>query len=306
MDHFREVADRLQGPLVPLMIPFKEDDSIDWDALGKFVNWVVEQGVPMMWLTPGTSQYYILTGQEIRDLTRCIAEANAGRAVFIASTKPWPAHECIDFVDYCREVGADAVKVIVDWGRGPGEDELFEFYRQIAEATNFPLLAYSLGVPGLSPALAARLAELPQLIGLKNDTNDHEGHAAYLQACGPGFVPITGGMMRPIFWGWDFGARAFADIFTLFRPEISLAFFHHMQRGELAEAAAIMHNYEDVLYPAFRQLGNFKSCAKAGLWLTGHYPTARMRLPFRAASPEEILKVREVLERLEIPVVVSP
>jgi len=155
-------------------------------------------------------------------------------------------------------------------------------------------------------ALAARLAELPQLIGLKNDTNDHEGHAAYLQACGPGFVPITGGMMRPIFWGWDFGARAFADIFTLFRPEISLAFFHHMQRGELAEAAAIMHNYEDVLYPVFRQIGNFKNCAKAGLWLTGHYPTPRMRLPFRAASAEEILKVREVLEMLEIPVVVSP
>lgn len=77
-EKYRKVATKMRGPLAPIMTPFDDRDGIDHKSLGRWVDWMATQGVPVLWTTGGTSEMLALTEQEVFDLTRTVCEANAG------------------------------------------------------------------------------------------------------------------------------------------------------------------------------------------------------------------------------------
>ncbi len=95
MPDLRSIVSRIKGPLVPATPAFGDDEALDLDSTVKWLDWVVEQGIGLIWLTPGTSRYMALSNQEIRDLTKACAAMTRGRALLIAATAPqWPLHQC--------------------------------------------------------------------------------------------------------------------------------------------------------------------------------------------------------------------
>ena len=139
-EHYRKIARKMRGPLAPVMVPFDQQDRIDHEALGNWVDWAVTQGVPVLWTTGGTSEMVSLTEEEIFDLTRTVCAANAGRAFLITSTPPlWQAHKAIELVKVAREAGATAVKVQLNWQGGPSDDAVVDYYRRVADTTDMPV-----------------------------------------------------------------------------------------------------------------------------------------------------------------------
>ena len=306
-EHYRKIAEKMRGPLAPVMVPFDEQDRIDHEALGNWVDSVVTQGVPVRWTTGGTSEMMSLTEQEIFDLTRTACVANAGRAFMIASTPPlWQAHKAIELVKVAQEAGASAVKVQLNWQGGPSDDAVLAFYRQVADTTDMPILAYTVGRPGMSVDLLLRIIEaLPQVIGIKNDTDDCYLHTAYLDAVPEGFGVVTGGMQRPMVLGYLFGQRCYADAYTMIAPQVALRFFDSLERSDLAAAVDIIKRYElpwtDLLALGRHKLDS-KATMKSVLWLNGHFPTNRVRFPRRSFDPTgpEVALIRDFLEQVGV------
>ncbi len=101
MQNYRDIVDRIKGPLCPVFPAFGDDDKLDLDSTCKWVDWVVDQGLPMIWLTPGTTRYFSLTDQEIFDLTEAVGQAINGRCLFITATNfHWPVHEVRRYIEH--------------------------------------------------------------------------------------------------------------------------------------------------------------------------------------------------------------
>ena len=306
-EHYRKIAEKMRGPLAAVMMPFDEHDQIDHQALGKWVDWVVTEGVPVLWTTGGTSEMISLSEAEIFDLTRTVCAANAGRAFLIMSTPPlWQVPKAIELVKVAQQAGASAVKVQLNWQGGPKDDDVLDYYRRVADATDMPMLVYTVGQPGMSVDLLLRIIEaIPQVIGIKNDTDDCYRHTAYLEAVPAGFGILTGGMQRPMVLGYLFGQRCYTDTYATFAPDIPRRFFECLERGDFVAAVAIIKQYElpwsDLLRFGPHKL-DAKGCMKTILWLTGHYPTNRVRFPRRAFDPagREVALVRQFLEQVGV------
>src|SRR5436309_8271308 len=119
----------LEGPLVPVMPAFRDDERLDLDATAALVDALINAGIRAFWTTYGTSHFFSLTDREIHDLTASVATVTRGRATFIASTSyHWPVEEVLDFCRAAAGLAVDAVKVQVDWRLAPAEARAVEHY----------------------------------------------------------------------------------------------------------------------------------------------------------------------------------
>lgn len=101
MRKYEQVKSRILGPVVPLNIPFKADEEIDYDALERYVDWLGE-GVPVLILSYGSSEFGALTDYEIYEITKVVANANQERAHFVGASRCWPLQEVVKYIDFAR------------------------------------------------------------------------------------------------------------------------------------------------------------------------------------------------------------
>ena len=307
-EKYQSIAARIRGPLAPILTPFSEADQVDHQSLASLIDWLANQHVPVMWTTGGTSEMMSLTEAEVFEITQTVARANAGRLFYIASPGPtWPVSKCIEFNHFAKDCGVDAVKVHINWLGKPTNQGIVDFYGKIAEATDLPLLAYTVGQPGMSVELLVKLIQsYPQFVGIKNDTDDEYRQTAYLESVPSGFNVITGGMMRPFFLGYHFGQRCYADVLTLFLPAVPLQFFSLLEAGKANEAIEQIKRYE-MPWTELTFLGRHQFDAKATLktilWLTGRFATNRVRFP-RTSQPvdgQQVKVIRQFLRQIGVP-----
>jgi dihydrodipicolinate synthase/N-acetylneuraminate lyase len=296
---YRAIVDRLIGPLVAVVPAFTSDQRLDIKSTCQWVQWITDAGVPMLWLTPGTTRYTSLTDQEILDLTRAVAGVTRGKALLIASTNHhWPVHFSRNYIQHCAEWGADIVKIVPHAGGVANEEMCFRFYRDVAEDSPLPLFAYT-AAPILTVSLLNRLLDLPQYVGMKNDTGDFYEHRDYLWTArqrGVKFAPMTGGSLMSFLWGYDFGARAFCSGLGIVAPQRAIEFHQSLVSANRERALKIVHEVEEPLLADLAPFGGWQSL-RAGLVHMGLFPSCQDRYPFRTLTSDEANRVQAILDK---------
>jgi len=305
---YRAIVDRIRGPLAPVLPAFAADEKLDLDSTCKWADWVVGQGMPLLWLTPGTSRYACLTDQEVFDFTQAIGQAVKDRCIFIAATnRHWPVHQVRKYIEHAADVGADVVKVNSSWLHNPSFDRSVEFHQAVAADSPLPLFAYTASVRGsagmgMTTELLDRILDMPQYVGMKNDSGDFYEHRAYLATIkkhGARFTPMTGGSMMSFLWGCDFGAQAFCSAYGIMAPQTPIAFYDHLIASRRDEALAIVKDEEEVLLDAWVDFGGWYGL-RAALVFMGLYPSWQERYPFTALTDDQAEKVKAYLVQKEL------
>jgi dihydrodipicolinate synthase/N-acetylneuraminate lyase len=299
MNDYRAIVERIKGPLVPISPAFTKNDDLDLDSTQRWLQWIVDSGIPLVWLTYGASRYASLTDQEIFDLTSAVGQVTRGRCILIAATNMhWPVHQCRRYLKHAADCGADVVTIQCNWFCNPSEEAVFQYYRTLSDGSPLPLFAYTLKLPGvaagMSDALLRRILELPQVVGMKNDSGDFYEHRAYLATIrehGSRFVPITGGSMMSFLWGYDFGAQAFASGYGMIDPATPLAFYRHLSAGQRDEAVAIVRNREEPMLAALSGIGGWDAL-RVGLVCKGLFASWRERFPKSTLTAEQAEQVK--------------
>ena len=297
MQDYRAIVDRIKGPLVPIIPAFGEQEELDLDSTCKWLDWEVEQGIPLFWLT-GSSRYLSLTDEEVYDMTKAVAEVVRGRALLIAATNfHWPVHMCRRYVEFAATHGAEVVTLHMLYGTE--DDSIFEFYRAVAEDSPLPLFAYTVqGSNCISPKLLKRILDLPQFVGMKNDAGDFYEHRDFLWTIkehGARFTPMTGGSMMSFLWGYDFGAQAFTSGYGVGAPSIPLQFYQHLIAGRRDEALRIVQEYEEPMLADFADMGGW-AALKASMVHRGFYRTWKERFPCATLTEDQAQRVKVHLE----------
>lgn len=185
----------IKGSIVALVTPMNGDGSLDWDSLGKLVDWHVEQGTDAIVAVGTTGESATLDVDEHTNVIRYCVERAARRIPIIAGTGANSTREAIELTAAARDVGADACLLVTPYYNKPTQEGLYRHHMAIADAVQIPQILYN--VPGrtacdMLPDTVARLCSHPNIIGIKDATGNIERGAVMMQLCGEDFLVFSG------------------------------------------------------------------------------------------------------------------
>src|SRR5690625_4376503 len=172
-----------------------EDGAVDWERLHKLVDWHVEQGTHGI-VAVGTTGESATLGFEEHDIViREIVAAANGRVPVIAGTGANATAEAIRLTREAEAAGADACLSVTPYYNKPTQEGLYQHFKAIAEAVDIPQILYN--VPGrtscdMLPETVARLAKVPNIIGIKEAKGEVSRIEELLRLCGEDFLVFTG------------------------------------------------------------------------------------------------------------------
>ena len=168
-------AQTIQGSIVAIVTPMLEDGSVDWKGLEKLVEWHIEQGTNSIVAVGTTGEASTLSMTEHTKVVKEIIRVANKRIPIIAGTGANSTHEAIELTLEAKKLGADAALLVTPYYNKPTQEGLYQHYKAIAEAVELPIILYN--VPGrtgvdLLNETVIRLADIPQIIALKDATGD--------------------------------------------------------------------------------------------------------------------------------------
>ncbi|MEP7061698.1 MAG: 4-hydroxy-tetrahydrodipicolinate synthase [Betaproteobacteria bacterium] len=167
------------GSLVAIVTPMRDDGTLDLDALRALIDWHVGEGTAAIVIVGTTGESPTVSVDEHQLLIRTAVEHAAKRIPVIAGTGANSTAEAIALTEYALSVGASAGLSVVPYYNKPTQEGLYRHFRAITERVELPLILYN--VPGrtscdLGNDTVARLAELPNIAGIKDATGDLVRH----------------------------------------------------------------------------------------------------------------------------------
>jgi 4-hydroxy-tetrahydrodipicolinate synthase len=184
----------LKGSLVALITPFR-DGKVDEKAFQSFVDWQIEQGTEGVVPCGTTGESPTLSHAEHKRVVELCVDVAKGRVPVVAGAGSNSTEEAIDFTRHAKQVGADAALVVTPYYNKPTQEGLYQHYKAIAEAVDLPIIIYNIParcVIDMSVATMARLAKLPNIVGVKDATNDLARPLRTRMAIGPEFSMLSG------------------------------------------------------------------------------------------------------------------
>lgn len=168
-------AQTIQGSIVAIVTPMLKDGGVDWKGLEKLVEWHIEQGTNSIVAVGTTGEASTLSMEEHTQVIKEIIRVANKRIPIIAGTGANSTREAIELTKAAKDLGADAALLVTPYYNKPTQEGLYQHYKAIAEAVELPLILYN--VPGrtgvdLANDTAVRLAEIPNIVGIKDATGD--------------------------------------------------------------------------------------------------------------------------------------
>ncbi|WP_150300560.1 4-hydroxy-tetrahydrodipicolinate synthase [Pseudomonas profundi] len=165
----------ISGSLVALVTPMDSRGGLDWSALERLVDFHLEQGADGIVAVGTTGESATLDMTEHKEAIRRVVEQVAGRIPVIAGTGANSTREAVELTEAARSVRADACLLVTPYYNKPTQEGLYQHHRFIAEAVAIPQILYN--VPGrtacdMLPETVDRLADIPNIIGIKEATGD--------------------------------------------------------------------------------------------------------------------------------------
>lgn len=163
----------LTGSLVAIVTPMLPDGALDFARLKSLIDWHVQEGTDGIVIVGTTGESPTVDFEEHRALIKAAVEFTAKRVPVIAGAGGNSTKEAIHLTEFSKRAGADYALSVVPYYNKPTQEGLYRHFRAIAEAVDLPVILYN--VPGrtvadLSNDTALRLAEIPNIVGIKDAT----------------------------------------------------------------------------------------------------------------------------------------
>lgn len=184
-----------KGSLVAIVTPMDKEGGLDLDRFRALLDFHIEQGTDGVVVVGTTGESPTVDFEEHHLLMRTAVDHVAGRIPVIAGTGANSTREAIDLSIYAKNAGVDACLSVAPYYNKPTQEGLYQHFKTIAEAVDIPHILYN--VPGRTVAdihnnTALRLAQIPNIVGIKDATGDIGRGSDLLQRAPSGFSIYSG------------------------------------------------------------------------------------------------------------------
>ena len=270
------------GSLPALVTPMREG-AVDWDALGRLVEWQVAEGSSGLVPVGTTGESPTLTHEEHEGVVTAVVEAVAGRVPVIAGAGSNNTAEAIRLARHAESAGADGILVVTPYYNKPTQDGLVDHFEAVANACGLPMIIYNIpprSVIDMSPSTMGRLAKHPNIVGVKDATADVARVSRQRIHCGPGFVQLSGEDASALGFNAHGGVGCISVTANV-APRLCADFQRAMAEGRWDDALALHDRLMPLHDAIFTDPG--VAGAKYGLSRLGRCEN-EVRLPLRPAG----------------------
>jgi len=231
----------LKGSLVAIVSPMLADGSLDFDALRRLVDWHIAEGTDGIVVVGTTGESPTVDFEEHCRLIQVTTGHVARRIPVIAGTGANSTSEAIELQVFAKKAGADMCLSVVPYYNKPTQEGLYRHFAAIAEAVDVPTIMYN--VPGrtvcdMQNDTALRLAQVPNIVGIKDATANLERGADLIRRAPKGFAIYSGDdatTLPMLLLGGDGVISVTANVAPGLMHEMCVAAF----AGDLAKARSI-------------------------------------------------------------------
>ena len=285
----------LDGVLFFPVTPFDDNGEVDLTRLAEHVAKGVDAGPGGVFIACGTGEFHALEAVEFAGIVRTAVEATGGRVPVYAGAGGSVAQAKI-FAKAAAEAGADGLLLLPPYLVTMPQRGLVDYTREVAGATDLPVIVYNRGNARYSEASAIEVAHFPNVVGFKDGTGDVDMVARIVRAVTDALEPT--GKPFQFFNGLPtaevsqqayraIGVTLYSSATFAFAPELALAFYDALERDDEALTAALLR---DFFHPLVRLRdtvpGYAVSLIKAGVTMEG-VAAGPVRPPLIMPSPED-------------------
>ena len=286
---------RIHGIIPPVATPMLDNEDLDLPRLRWFINHLIASGVHGIFVLGTNSEFYALDEREKQEVIATAVEEVRGRVPVFAGTGAESTREAMRLTKMAEREHADGVSVITPYFISPNQQEIYDHYRRIAESTTLPVLLYNnpatCGGLKIDVETVARLAEIPNIAGVKDSSGDLQNTNEYLRVV-PSRFSVLLGRDTLIYPGLVCGAHGAIPATGNIAPRLLVNIYEQFQRGELSQAHASQLQLNPVRLTL--TLGTAPGGVKAALNLLG-LPIGPCRSPVAPLSAEKLEKMRVAL-----------
>lgn len=286
----------ISGSIVALVTPMRADGAVDYPALTRLVEWHIQSGTNSIVAVGTTGESATLDVEEHCEVIRQTVIAAKGRIPIIAGTGANSTTEAIELTAGAKAAGADACLLVTPYYNKPSQRGLYEHYKKVAESVAIPQILYN--VPGrtacdLLPDTIAKLAVLPNIVGIKEATGNLQRGREVLALSSPTFAVYSGDDATAVELIL-LGAKGNISVTANVKPEVMARVCALALAGKAAEARALDATVADLHRDLFLE-GN-PVPVKWALQAMGKIE-GRLRLPLVELDPKFHDTLRATLKK---------
>ncbi len=283
------------GSLTALVTPFK-DGAVDKPAFEKFVEWQISEGTNGLVACGTTGEASTLGTSEHIDVVKMTVDVAAGRVPVIAGIGSNNTASAVYMAREAQKLGADAVLAVAPYYNKPGQEGMFQHFQVIAQAIDIKVILYN--IPGRSVVdidldTMERLAQIPNIAGLKDATSDISRITEYKDKCGGDFIQLSGDDPTAMAH-WVHGGQGCISVASNIAPAQCAALHKACAQGDYDKARAIHETLDRLFKDLF--LDASPAPTKYALSLLGMMGDA-VRLPITRCSDSTKLAVQAAMSR---------
>jgi len=282
-----------QGAIVAIVTPFK-NGQLDEEAYRQLIEFQIANGTHGIVPCGTTGESATLSHSEHKRVVETCLDQVKKRIPVIAGTGSNNTAEAVELTKHAQQVKADAALMITPYYNKPTQEGIYQHYKKISSETNIPIIVYN--VPGrtslnLLPETVARLAQLPNIVGIKEATGDLKQGAKVIELCSEKFCVLSGDDFTalPLM---AVGGRGVISVVSNVVPADMAQMCSAFLAGDLGKAKSLHYKMWPLMEAMFYETNPVP--AKTALKLMGKI-TGEVRLPLCTMSSANEDKLRQVM-----------
>jgi 4-hydroxy-tetrahydrodipicolinate synthase len=286
----------IHGIIPPVATPMQANEDLDLPRLKWFLDHLLQSGVHGIFVLGTNSEFYALDEREKQEvIATTVAHVNKRVRVY-AGTGAETTREVVRLTKMAEREGVDGVSIITPYFISPTQQEIYDHYRRIAEHTRLPVILYNnpstCGGVKIDVDTVARLAEIPNILALKDSSGDLQNTNEMIRAVPPRFSVLMG-RDTLIFPALMFGARGAVPATCNIAPALLVEIYNAFQRGDLEASKAAQLRLNPLRLAL--SLCTAPGAVKAALQLLG-MSIGPCRSPVAGLATDKQTRMRSALE----------
>ena len=287
---------KIEGIIPPVATPMKDNEDLDIPRLKWFIDHLITSGVHGIFVLGTNSEFYALDDAEKQEVIATAVAHVRGRVPVYAGTGAESTRETIRLTKMAEKEGADGVSIITPYFVIPNQQEIYDHYRRIAEATKLPVMLYNnpatCGGVKIDPDTVGRLAEISNILGVKDSSGDLTNTLEYLRVV-PDRFSVLMGRDTLIYSALILGARGAVPATGNIAPQLLAEIYNKFTKGDLAGSLAAQKKLHPVRMAL--TLGTAPGGVKAALQALG-LSIGPSRGPVAPLPADKMQKMRDALK----------
>ena len=276
-----------QGIITPIITPMHADESVNFKELRVQINRQIQCGVNGVFCLGTNGEVYALSLEEKLEIMKTVVQEVNGRVPVYGGTGCIRTSDTIELSIKAKEIGVDAISVVSPYYVAVSQDDIYDYYSEIATAVDLPIILYNIPARtgnNIDYKTVKKLAKYDNIVGVKDSSGNFDNTLRYIESTDPRLSVLAGSDSLILWTLLAGGVGAIAGTANVF-PEIAVKIYRFWQEGNIEQAKAVQFSlrpFRDVM-----AMSNPNSVVKRAMNLLG-FPVGPARRPVSGTNSQTI------------------